>query len=99
MISQPFMISLSHVLSLRTGAHLNPAVTMALSLVRRFPWKRLPVYWCAQYMGALAASGTVLGIYHGKYQIPHDFFHVYLNCITFSSRRNFGRKSQRQIPD
>ncbi|KAI9565618.1 hypothetical protein GHT06_009410 [Daphnia sinensis] len=47
-----------------SGGHLNPAVTMALALVRRFPWKRLPVYWCAQYMGALAASGTVLGVYH-----------------------------------
>ncbi|XP_057373613.1 aquaporin-9-like [Daphnia carinata] len=47
-----------------SGGHLNPAVTMALALVRRFPWRRLPVYWCAQYVGALAASGTVLGVYH-----------------------------------
>ncbi|XP_046635276.1 aquaporin-10-like [Daphnia pulicaria] len=47
-----------------SGGHLNPAVTLALALVRNFPWKKLPVYWCAQYLGAMAASGTVLGVYH-----------------------------------
>ncbi|XP_046446413.1 aquaporin-10-like [Daphnia pulex] len=47
-----------------SGGHLNPAVTLALALVRHFPWKKLPVYWCAQYLGAMAASGTVLGVYH-----------------------------------
>nr|AXE28378.1 aquaporin [Daphnia tibetana] len=46
-----------------SGGHLNPAVTMALTVAKDFPWKRLPVYWFAQYLGALVASGTVLGIY------------------------------------
>jgi glycerol uptake facilitator-like aquaporin len=41
---------------------------MALTLARDFPWKRLPVYWIAQYLGALAASGTALGIYYGKFE-------------------------------
>ena len=50
-----------------SGGHLNPAVTMALSFVRDFPWKRFPVYWFAQYLGALAATGTVVGIYYGKF--------------------------------
>lgn len=36
-------------------------------MAKDFPWKRLPVYWLAQYLGALVASGTVLGLYYGKY--------------------------------
>jgi glycerol uptake facilitator-like aquaporin len=51
---------------------LNPAVTLALALVRHFPWKKLPVYWCAQYLGAMAASGTVLGVYYGIRRIRKD---------------------------
>jgi aquaporin NIP len=28
-----------------SGAHFNPAVTFALCLTKRFPWRELPVYW------------------------------------------------------
>ena len=49
----------------RLGGHLNPAVTLALSLKRPFPWRKLIVYWIAQYLGALVASGTVFGLYQG----------------------------------
>src|SRR5215510_2309848 len=31
-----------------SGAHFNPAVTVAFALVRHFPWRRLPGYWAAQ---------------------------------------------------
>lgn len=48
------------------GGHLNPAVTLALAIARDFSWKFLPVYWCAQYLGALAASATVFGVYYGS---------------------------------
>jgi len=47
------------------GGHLNPALTVALTIARRFPWRDLPFYCLAQYLGALCASGTVLGIYYG----------------------------------
>ncbi|KAI9557849.1 hypothetical protein GHT06_014599 [Daphnia sinensis] len=47
-----------------SGGHLNPAVTLALAVAKDFPWKRLPVYWLAQYFGALVASGSVLGVYY-----------------------------------
>src|SRR5262245_65788465 len=35
-----------------TGAHLNPAVTLALAGHRRFPWKKVAVYAAAQLAGA-----------------------------------------------
>lgn len=42
-----------------SGAHLNPAVTLALVVARRFPWSRLLVYWVSQLVGAFAASGLL----------------------------------------
>lgn len=39
-----------------SGAHLNPAVTLAFALRRHFPRGRVPVYWAAQIGGATAAA-------------------------------------------
>jgi aquaporin Z len=38
-----------------SGAHLNPAVTLAFSLRRDFPWRRVPGYILAQLAGATLA--------------------------------------------
>ena len=42
-----------------SGAHLNPAVTIALAAFRGFPWKRVLPYCVAQSAGAFAAAGLV----------------------------------------
>ena len=42
-----------------SGAHLNPAVTTAFALARRFAWADVPGYVAAQLTGAFAASGLV----------------------------------------
>lgn len=39
-----------------SGAHLNPAVTLAFAAARRFAWRNVPGYLGAQISGALAAS-------------------------------------------
>ena len=39
-----------------SGAHLNPAVSVAFALTRHFPWARVAVYVAAQAVGALAAA-------------------------------------------
>lgn len=39
-----------------SGAHLNPAVTMAFALRGNFPWRRVPGYLVAQILGAVLAS-------------------------------------------
>lgn len=39
-----------------SGAHMNPAVTLALTLAGRLPWRELPAYVIAQTLGACAAS-------------------------------------------
>ncbi len=39
-----------------SGAHINPAVTLALAARRRLPWAAVPGYWGAQVAGAIAAA-------------------------------------------
>jgi aquaporin Z len=39
-----------------SGAHLNPAVSMAFAIRGNFPWKRLPAYVVAQLAGAVLAT-------------------------------------------
>lgn len=39
-----------------SGAHLNPAVTLAFALRRNFPWRRVPGYLVAQLIGGIAAA-------------------------------------------
>lgn len=42
-----------------SGAHFNPAVTLAFVLARHFPVRRLVGYWCAQVLGALLAASCL----------------------------------------
>jgi len=46
-----------------SGAHLNPAVTLALAVHRRFPWNRVVAYVTAQCLGAFIASAVVFVTY------------------------------------
>jgi Glycerol uptake facilitator and related permeases (Major Intrinsic Protein Family) len=47
-----------------TGAHLNPAVTLALAVHRKLPWSKVIPYSCAQLVGAFVASAVVYFTYH-----------------------------------
>ena len=38
-----------------SGAHLNPAVTLAFAVRRNFPWKRVPGYVVGQVIGGICA--------------------------------------------
>lgn len=46
-----------------SGAHLNPAVTIALAARRGFPWAKVPLFAVAQVAGAFAAAAMVFLTY------------------------------------
>jgi aquaporin Z len=46
-----------------SGAHLNPAVTVAFALRRNFPWRRVPGYVLAQMAGSVGAAAFLLATF------------------------------------
>ncbi|CAO3675392.1 unnamed protein product [Umbelopsis vinacea] len=46
-----------------SGAHLNPAVTLCMAIWRGFPWRKVPAYWLAQFLGALTGAAIVFANY------------------------------------
>ena len=46
-----------------SGGHFNPAVTFALALAGRHPWRRVPRYWAAQLIGGVLAGFTLRYIF------------------------------------
>lgn len=49
-----------------SGAHLNPAVTIALAAAGKFPWASVPSYIAAQFIGAMLGAFLVYLAY-----LPH----------------------------
>jgi len=50
-----------------SGAHLNPAVTLALALFRGFPWRKVIPYSVAQTAGAFAGAALVFFNYREQF--------------------------------
>jgi MIP family channel proteins len=46
-----------------SGAHLNPAVTVALAVHRGLPWRKVPIYTAAQVAGAFVGAALVYVTY------------------------------------
>ncbi len=46
-----------------SGAHINPAVTIAFAAARHFPTRLVPAYLGAQFFGAILASLTVRALF------------------------------------
>ncbi len=64
-----------HLTASLSGAHLNPAVTLALCVWQGFPKRRLPGYLVAQLLGAFLAAGllfTLFGDALTAYESRHD---------------------------
>lgn len=48
------------------GGHLNPAVTFALCLLGRERWRKFPMYFLFQTIGAFFGAAVIFGMYYGK---------------------------------
>uniref|UniRef100_A0A0D3EKU4 Uncharacterized protein n=2 Tax=Oryza TaxID=4527 RepID=A0A0D3EKU4_9ORYZ len=57
-----------------SGAHFNPAVTVAFATCGRFRWKQVPSYVVAQVLGSTMASLTLRVVFVGGGRGEHLFF-------------------------
>jgi glycerol uptake facilitator protein len=48
-----------------SGAHINPAVTLALAVRGKLPWNKVAPYMVAQVLGAFTAAGLLYFVYKG----------------------------------
>lgn len=67
----------------KSGAHLNPAVTLANCVFRKHPWRKFPIYFMAQLLGAMLAAAVV----YGNYRSAIDNFEGY-NVRTVATATN-----------
>ena len=55
-----------------SGAHLNPAVTLALAIAGKFEWALVPGYCLAQLLGAMLGAGIVWLAYRQHFDATED---------------------------
>jgi len=71
-----------------TGAHINPAVTLAFAVRGDFPWRKVPGYWLAQVVGGFVGAAIVFLVYHdaiSSYESAHHIVRGNLDSVvTFS---------------
>ncbi len=48
-----------------SGAHINPAVTLALAVRGKLPWNKVLPYWAGQVLGAFVAAAILYFVYQG----------------------------------
>ncbi|XP_062453575.1 aquaporin-10 [Rhea pennata] len=51
-----------------SGAHLNPAFSLALCMLARFPWWKFPIFLTVQTLGAFLSAGAVYALYYDAIQ-------------------------------
>jgi glycerol uptake facilitator protein len=55
-----------------SGAHLNPAVTIALAISGKFDWAQVPIYMIAQMLGAMLGAFLVWIKYKDHFAATND---------------------------
>jgi len=55
-----------------SGAHLNPAVTLALAQAGKLPWSSVPGYVLAQLLGGVAGGALVFLFYREHFKATDD---------------------------
>jgi len=58
--------------ALYSGAHINPAVTIALATAGKFAWSSVPMYILAQFIGAAIGAFLVWAAYRAHFEATED---------------------------
>ncbi len=61
-----------YVSAAASGAHLNPAVTLALAYLGKFDWSLVPSYLLAQLLGGMLGALLVWAVYRQHYDATTD---------------------------
>ena len=61
-----------YIVASSSGAHLNPAVTIALALIEKFSWTDVPLYIAAQMLGAATGAFLVWLSYKKHFEVTAD---------------------------
>jgi glycerol uptake facilitator protein len=77
------VVALVYTIGKVSGCHINPAVTFALAVTRRFPWREVPSYWAAQVAGGIAGAFAMWGSFGTKaVDLGYGFGVVHFNGST-----------------
>src|SRR5579863_7969055 len=60
------VLTMAYAIGHISGCHLNPAVSVGLTVAKRFPASELPAYVVAQVLGGIAGSAVLYVIASGK---------------------------------
>lgn len=62
-----------------TGGHINPAVSLAMAVIGKLSWWKVPLYYIAQTCGAFCGAAATYAVYYG------NMFHLFIdNPVWFS---------------
>jgi aquaporin Z len=56
------VLALTYTVSDLSGAHINPAVSLAFTLRKAFPWPHMLAYWLGQLAGGVAAAALAAAV-------------------------------------
>ena len=77
------VVALVYTIGKVSGCHINPAVTFALAVTKRFPWREVPSYWGAQVAGGIAGALAMWGSFGTKaVDLGYGFGVVHFNGST-----------------
>ena len=80
-----------------SGAHLNPAITLALSAVGKFPVDQVGMYILAQFIGAMIGSFIVWGAYRKHFDATRDAVAIHAVFCTAPNIRSYANNLLTEI--